>query len=217
MAKGDIVCVINSDDPFFVNNAITSAVDCLNQNADALMAYPDWVCIDEYGSIVEKKKLPQYTLQNMIESAVVCLGPGMFIKKDTLEKIGPRDQNIKYTGDLDYSFKIVSKGKIVHIPLFLATHRVHSKSLSNEAKGILMAKEVANIGETYINHPSLPEETLRNKRKILAKWYLNAMFFVGADLKGIAFYLFKSIKESPLTTSSIIIDRVFRRLIQKKS
>ena len=39
----------------------------------------------------------------------------MVIKKSVLEQIGYRDENIKYTGDLDISYKLAQIGKILHI------------------------------------------------------------------------------------------------------
>ncbi len=179
MATGDIVCVVNYDDPLFTKDAVSVAVQCLSDNPDALMAYPDWVLIGEDGNALSYRKLPDYSIENMILDRNVAIGPGMFIRKSTIDKIGLRDPNIKYVGDLDYSFRMASVGKIVRIPAYLATHRVHTQSLSLSAKGKRMSDEVLGLCTKYIDGDAVPHHIKERKKHILAEWTLMSMYYLG--------------------------------------
>ncbi|MFA5592089.1 MAG: glycosyltransferase [Micavibrio sp.] len=207
MAGGEIICVINSDDPFFADDAISIAVDSLENNPDALMAYPDWVLIDEKGRELSRRALPQYTIETMLIGRNVAIGPGMFIRKSTIEKIGPRDPSIKYVGDLDYSFRMASVGKILHIPRFLATHRVHTQSLSSSAKGPRMAREVLGLGVKYIDKLPLPAGKLdRNKNRILAKWYLTSIYYADIASPRLALnHISEALRLSPLAVLQMFL------------
>lgn len=138
----------------------------------------------------------------------------MFIRKKAINLVGPRDADIIYTGDLDYSFKIVSKGAIIHIPEFLATHRIHSQSLSNQAQGAKMADEVAKLVETYIDYPILDIRP-RKRKKIMAKWYFSCIFFTGSNYRKGGKFFIKSIQQSPLTVMTEIIKKVIRFLMNR--
>lgn len=213
-AKGEIVCVVNSDDPFFTKDAVSVAVQCLVDNPDALMAYPDWVSIDEKGTVIHEETLPQYTLENMIESAHVSVGPGIFIRKSCIEKIGLRNPDVRYVGDLDYSFRIAAAGRIVHIPRFLATHRVHAGAQSSFAKGRCMAAEVASLGERFIDHPSLPEYIRKKRNRLMAKWYFISIYFAGSDIHAVFYYLGKAASYSLLTTIRMSLLSSFRLILK---
>lgn len=211
LARGEIICVINSDDPFFTRSAITTAVKHLQEHPDALMAYPDWVGIDREGKELYRRSLPLYSIENMLESVNVALGPGMFIRRTAIEKIGPRNPSIKYTGDLDYSFRLAHAGKIIHIPEFLATHRVHASSLSSSAKGRRMAFEVLSLGLHYLDPVRVPA-SLRNRRnRLIARWYLKSMYFLGFDVMTATQYFGKAIWHSPAMTAWMI----YRKLREK--
>lgn len=81
----------------------------------------------------------------MLATFDVTLGPGMFIKKSVLEAVGWRNEALKYTGDLDLSFRLAMEGELMHVPLVLATHRVHAMAASSTDQGEHMASEVLSI------------------------------------------------------------------------
>lgn len=220
LANGDIICVINSDDPLYVKTAVSTAMELLSNAPDALMAYSDWISIDQNGSELHRQRLPQYNIQNMVESANVAIGPGMFIRKSTIDRIGPRNPEIRYVGDLDYSFRIASIGHILHIPQYLATHRIHPGAASSNAKGKAMAAEVAKLGETYIHHFSFANRSRWARRKIMSRWYLAAMHYTGTDKKTALSYLSKAFKSSAImafvTSVQLLIGMALSYIFKKR-
>jgi hypothetical protein len=215
LAKGQIICVVNSDDPLFTPQAVSKAVEYLNNNPQALMAYSDWVSIDASGHVLEEHRLPDYTIQNMLCSGIVQIGPGIFIYKSTYDKIGLRSRQLKYTGDLEFSFRATASGQIVHIPHILATHRVHDGALSSTAKGALMAKEVAELAEFYIGKPEVNALFRRDTNKVYARWYFNAMYFAMPDKKAALLYLSKGLRRSFIFMSGLVIAALLRMACKK--
>jgi glycosyltransferase involved in cell wall biosynthesis len=169
LCSGDVIGVVNSDDPLLGHDAVSRIVECFENNSYALAVYPDWVSIDEWGNVLNQFALPQYDIKNMLEDFNVALGPGVFIKSNALMMVGYRNESLKYTGDLDLSFRLALVGHLAHIPAFLATHRIHSTAASSTAQGSVMAEEVVRLAKVTLDSPILPPFSFQQKRKILAQ------------------------------------------------
>jgi glycosyltransferase involved in cell wall biosynthesis len=181
LSSGDLVGVVNADDPLFEDNAVSSIVWHLEESVTAVAAYPDWVSIDQDGNVLEFMRQPDYNLDNMLATFNVTLGPGMFIKKSVLEVIGWRNEALKYTGDLDLSFRLALEGELAHVPLVLATHRVHSMAASSTAQGERMALEVLRLATLCLASPRLPQKIRRQKNEILSRAHYVASKFSGRE------------------------------------
>lgn len=177
LCTGDIIGVVNSDDPLFTPDAVTRIVSCFQDHPNTLAVYPDWVSIDEYGNILDWLEVPQYSIENMLKVFEVRLGPGMFIKRTALESIGYRNESLKYTGDLDVSFRLALLGQITHVQGFLATHRVHRQAASTVCKGEVMAREVVRLSKMALESPVLPQSLLYERRNLLGHAYLVSACF----------------------------------------
>ncbi|EFL50811.1 glycosyl transferase family 2 [Solidesulfovibrio fructosivorans JJ]] len=212
LASGDIVCVVNSDDPLYSDQAVSLAVASLVANPEASMTYPDWVSIDAQSRVLRRMRLPDYTLQNMLEDANVTIGPGMFIRRTAIKKIGLRDTTIKYTGDLDYSFRLAASGKIIHIPKFLATHREHGASASNTCQGADMAREIARLGYVYTDQPGTPEVVRKRRHRILGKWHFIALDYTGNDRQAFREHIKQSFSYSPMLFCWFYLLRLLSRV-----
>jgi glycosyltransferase involved in cell wall biosynthesis len=184
LCSGDVIGVVNSDDPLLGHDAVSRIVECFENNSYALAVYPDWVSIDECGNVLNQFALPQYDIKNMLEDFNVALGPGVFIKSNALMMVGYRNESLKYTGDLDLSFRLALVGHLVHIPAFLATHRIHSTAASSTAQGSVMAEEVVRLAKVTLDSPILHPFSFQQKRKILAQ-----ANFIGASYCGTRKYL----------------------------
>jgi glycosyltransferase involved in cell wall biosynthesis len=181
LSSGDLVGVVNADDPLFEDTAVSSIVRHLEESATAVAAYPDWVSIDQDGNVLEFMRQPDYNLENMLATFKVTLGPGMFIKKGTLESIGWRNEELKYTGDLDLSFRLALEGELVHVSQVLATHRVHALAASSTAQGGRMALEVLRLATFCLASPQLPQRIRDQKTDILSHAHYVASAVAGRD------------------------------------
>lgn len=212
LCNGDIIGVVNSDDPLFTPDALSRIADCFRRNSDALAVYPDWVSIDENGNILERFELPEYSIETMLREFNVMIGPGMFIKRTALESIGYRNESLKYTGDLDVSFRLALLGKISHVHGFLATHRVHGQAASSVGKGVVMADEVFQLCKTSLESPLIPRKLLLKKNKILGRAYFTSSYYTKKG--GFDFYkkILKAVSMNPSMFWEYAVGRIWLRL-----
>jgi len=179
LAKGEFVCVVNSDDPL-LPGAVSAGVKALISNPEALVAYPDWVEIDEFSNHINENRLMAYDIYNMLIRFSFGLGPGTFIRKEAIEKFGPRDVSYRYAGDAEFWLRMALNGKLVHIPQILATHRTHDDSASVSAKGPLLASEVVRMTRKTLDSPLLPYRLKRMRPQIMSFTYECAIYYFGS-------------------------------------
>jgi len=180
MAQGDIVCIVNADDPL-LPGAVEAAVATLADDPTALAAYPDWLEIDPLGHVTRTVHLPDYDLGVMLAGFNVALGPGVFLRREALERVGKRNPALRYTGDLDYWFRVAMLDGLRHIPAVLATHRVHPQAASSAAQGRLMAEEVLRLVQVALRNPGLPRGLRSRRYRFLSTAHSVASHYCGAD------------------------------------
>jgi glycosyltransferase involved in cell wall biosynthesis len=176
MATGEYICVVNSDDPI-LPGSITSLVRALEGDPTALVAYPDWVEIDPASTPIKEMHLPDYDIHSMLKIFNVAMGPGTLFRRSVLEQYGYRDLQRKYTGDLEFWFRLASHGKLAHVPKILATHRTHPQSASVSDKSSKMAEELISMVESLFRDRHLPAELLVQRKKIMSQVYFVGSFY----------------------------------------
>lgn len=163
MSRGEIICVVNSDDPLRPG-AISAAVQALQAHPEKLVAYPDWDEIGPRSELICHHILPDYDIMNMLTDFNVAMGPGTFFRRGALERYGFRDVKRKYTGDLAFWFRIALHEKPVHVPQRLATHRTHPEAASATDRGPQMAEELVRIFREVYDSPDLPVDVQKIRR-----------------------------------------------------
>ncbi len=188
MAHGEIICVINSDDPM-LSGAIRAGVHALQSNPEALAAYPDWDEIGPDSALIEHKQLPDYDIRNMLVDFNVAMGPGVFIRRSSIERFGMRDPQFKYVGDLEFWFRLALYGKLVHIPKSLATHRVHPAAASATDRGARMADELVRMVHKIYSLEGALATIQSIRRQVLSNSHNIATYYCGTNR--LAFYRHK--------------------------
>jgi GT2 family glycosyltransferase len=158
LATGEIVGIVNSDDPL-LPGAVRRLVEALAARPDAVVAYPDWQVIDEHGRVLETFATPEFpgAVEN-IRLHLCVPGPAAFFRRSLVERIGGRDPELRYVGDMEFWFRACLVGEFVRVPEVLATFRVHSGSASVRDTGERMAAEHLRAVEKLFRHPDLPAE-----------------------------------------------------------
>jgi glycosyltransferase involved in cell wall biosynthesis len=180
MARGEIICVVNSDDPL-LSEAIRTGVQALQSDPEALAAYPDWDEIGPDSALIQHRQLPDYDIENMLVGFNVSIGPGVFIRRSSVERFGMRDPQFKYVGDLEFWFRLALHGKLVHIPKTLATHRVHPGAASSTDQGSRMADELVRMVHKIYSLEGIPSTIQRIRWNVLSNSHNIAACYCGTD------------------------------------
>jgi len=157
MARGEIMAVVNSDDPL-LPEAVSETVAFMQSHQDILVAYPNWSKIGPHSELIEQVQLPEYDYLYMLRRHHCVIGPGAFIRRQAFELAGVRDPQFKYVGDFEFWLRLGLYGKFARIPKTLATFRVHPTSASVSHTGIEMADEHVRLIQKLYSRSDLPLE-----------------------------------------------------------
>lgn len=169
MAHGEIIGVVNSDDPL-LPGAISEIVNFMEANPKIIGVYPDWIKTDRDGKEIEKVILPDYNYEYMLRKHSCTPGPATFYRKIIIDKLKGRDDRFKYVSDFDFVLRAGLIGQFVRIPKFLTTFRVHPGAATTKNKGFVMAMEHITLLNNFFSLPNLPP----NIEKIRPEAYTNA-------------------------------------------
>lgn len=168
MAHGEIIGVVNSDDPL-LPGAISEVVKFMSKNPKIIVVYPDWVKIDENGNEIEKVTTSEYSLEYMLSKHDNISGPGTFFRKKILDKIQGRDTKFRYVSDYDFWLRASFIGKFARIPKILSTSRVHKGQLTLKNKGLSMSMEHIKVINKIFSFPDLPPSIKKIKAQAYEK------------------------------------------------
>ena len=155
MSHGDLIAVVNSDDPL-LPGAVGTAVSFMAAHPDVLVGYPDWDIIDARSNLVEHRRAPEYDYLYMVRHNRCLVGPGAFIRRRAFELTGMRDPSFKYVTDYEYWLRLGLYGEFARIPKTLATFRAHAGSASVSDAGRGMADEQVQVMKKFYQRPDLP-------------------------------------------------------------
>ena len=174
MAHGDIVAVVNSDDPL-LPGAVSTAVAFMQAHPDILVAYPDWNYIGPDSKVTGHIQVPEGDYLFMVGRHHCSVGPGSFIRRKAFELAGVRDPEFRYVGDFEFWLRLGLYGKFARIPKTLATWRVHPDAASLSHKGAAMAEEHIRLVKKLYSRSELPPEV----RKVHAEAFSSAHWIAG--------------------------------------
>jgi glycosyltransferase involved in cell wall biosynthesis len=180
MAHGEIIAVVNSDDPL-LPGAVGAAVSFMQSNPEIIVAYPDWDFIDPNSKITGHLQVPDYDYLFMVRRHHCSPGPGAFIRRGAVELAKGRDPEFKYVADFEYWLRLGLYGKFARIPKTLATFRVHPDSASVAAKGKSMAEEHIRLVKKLFSRPDLPTEVIKTRGEAFCWAYLVAGVCFGTN------------------------------------
>lgn len=164
MAKGEIIGVVNSDDPL-LPDSIRKIVKFMAAREELVVVYPDWDMIDSHGEIVKHFKAFEYRYVDMIRKHFCLPGPGAFFRRAVVDQLKGRDPQFRYVADLDFWFRAGLMGPFMRIPETLATFRVHAHSATVSHKGTAMADEHITLIEKFYSLPDIPETVLKVRKE----------------------------------------------------
>ncbi len=148
MAKGEIICVLNSDDYFYNHDVIREVVNFFLQNKDVDFVYGDILCFNSDNSEAYLKRYPNY-----IPKRYFLMNPlahsATFFHKDCFIKAGYLDTRYKISADFEWYLRALYKKGLsaAHINKIISVFREGGFS-GNE---ILRLSETDMVLKLYFN------------------------------------------------------------------
>ncbi len=154
-AQGEFVAVVSADDPQPAD-WLAGCVAALQQNPEAVVAYPDWVVIDPGGAVIQDVRLSGFSLDALIAGARCLPGPGALIRK-SLVPAGPlRRPDLRFGSDYETWLRLSLVAPFVHVDSVQAQWREHAGSTSVRGDHCDRAKEYTQIVRDFFRRPDLP-------------------------------------------------------------
>jgi len=179
MARGEIIGIVNSDDPL-LPGAIRKIAGRLAAAKDLLVVYPDWHMIDAEGKIIRTIQTFEYSYLDMLRWHHCIPGPGAFFRKEIADRLEGRDPRFRYVADFDFWLRAGLHGPFERFPETLATFRVHPDSASESGKGHAMAEEHIRLVRKIYALSGLPREARRLRREAFSSAYFVAGYVCGS-------------------------------------
>ena len=178
LAEGDILSVVNADDPLRPG-AIDFMARELVSDLGIIVAYPDWDLIDENGDVIETIQPPDYEYSSMVNWHKCLPGPGAFFRRSILKQISGWNEEYRYVYDFEFWLRAGLLGEFKHINQNLAAFRWHASSKSAGQQGKLMAAEHVRLMRNYFKLPGLSQKKGINRRQAMSSAY-----YIGGTVVG---------------------------------
>ena len=171
-AHGQIIAWINSDDLYFRQDAVSHAVNSLQNHPEVGMVYADGVMVDADLYILDWHSYPQYTVPDLLAFNVL-LQPTVFIRQPVLQQAGylPADYHLI----LDHTLwvNIAVRNPLIHVAEYWAVERTHS-----DAKTIAQSAQFVDEAFRFIHSlehdPSFEKVFSQNRKNIFAGLHIFA-------------------------------------------
>lgn len=138
-ATGNILAYLNSDD-MYLPDTLNRVSETMNKNQNLLWLTGDCVIVNEHGREINrtiryyKNMLSLTNNLGILKIANYISQPSTFLKRDLFKLVGPFNEALNYTMDLDYWIRCYkySRPKIL-MGLPLSRFRIHTKSKGGSA------------------------------------------------------------------------------------
>lgn len=182
-AEGKYVLVVNSDDPLLSKRLFKLAHEIFENNQKIVVVYPDWNIISESNSVIETKKLPDFSVDLLIGEFRCLPGPGAIFRRDVALSVGGRSQKYKYVSDYHFWLTLSLYGDFAHIPETLAQWRSHNESTSISSRGLEMASERIKVMEDFTKSTNL-DKSLKIKALSHAYYHAALLAYFSKEVPG---------------------------------
>lgn len=182
LANGEIFSVLSSDD-VLLPGAVRAAVDLLQADRQVVVAYFDYLFIDDHGRILQLWKTFDYDLAQVLADCECPPGPGAFFRREVVEKAGGRDVSLRSVGDFEFWLRAALVGRLQRIPRYGSGFREHGHSTSVAGLNTEAGEELVGTVRSFLARPDLPEDVRAVRAKAMAAAYFVAGCRCGGNFR----------------------------------
>lgn len=156
LAKGDIICWLNSDDLYASNETLNIVTNYFSQYPEAMFAYGRGYTLNKEGKVIGEETYVVDSSTENIKEIDYILQPSAFWRKEIYQEIGPLNEAYHFVLDWDYWVRISKNHKLHFIDSILSCNRVYgeTKTSSGHMKRYL---EIVNF---LVANNSLTDKSL---------------------------------------------------------
>jgi len=144
MARGDIVCWLNSDD-VLMPRAVSRAVAEFERDTDLEAVYGDAYRIDRNGEVIgEFPKAGPLNVWKLVYYSDYISQPTVFLRRRALDEVGYLDESLHWGMDWDLFIRLGKRGRMVYIPELLASQREYDDT-KTASGGFARFRELVRI------------------------------------------------------------------------
>ncbi len=165
-AKGEIVAWLNSDDLYYLPDAVTRAVRCLEGHPSAPMVYADGILVDTEGALLDWHRYRPYTLLDLL-SFQVLLQPTVFMRKAAVANVGLLRTSRQLIFDHELWIRLAALGTPIHVSEFWAVERTHEQA-KTVAQAAGFVEEADRLLSDLAGEPMIAPVLAANRETVLA-------------------------------------------------
>jgi glycosyltransferase involved in cell wall biosynthesis len=171
--KGKYFMIVNADDPLWSPTAVNRMCQFMETHPDTLVAYPNWVSIDDQGKERAHFNLGEYDFKHIVSHHTCQPSVGSIYRSTVIKTVGYRDHRFGLVSDFDYFLRIGLAGKMAHVDKELAAFRIHGGQQSG-VKSEKRAKWHIQVIENFYLKERMSEEIKAVKSEARAWAYIVA-------------------------------------------
>jgi glycosyltransferase involved in cell wall biosynthesis len=170
LARGDVLCYLNSDDAWFPW-AVETVVATFLGHPDADIVFGDGIKVTDDPTQQRLRLFGPFDRLSLATYESLCQ-PAVFWHRRLYDRLGGFDPTMRFAADLDYWLRAAAAGApIVHVAEVVAIERIHAARLSS-AHEAAMATEASAMRARHAGDQGGPEARRRavNRDERLQRW-----------------------------------------------
>ncbi len=165
-AKGEIVAWLNSDDLYYLPDAVSRAVRCLQAYPQAPMVYADGILADSDGRLLDWHRYRPYSLLDLL-SFQVLLQPTAFLRRTAVAQAGWLREAGHLIFDHELWIRLAAQGSPVHVGEYWAVERTHEQA-KTMAQAADFVEEADRLLADLAGEPAIAPILEANRKAIQA-------------------------------------------------
>jgi glycosyltransferase involved in cell wall biosynthesis len=155
-ASGKYVAWLNSDD-VYLPGCIQKAVEVLEANPQAAMAFGQVEVVNEDGERIAEFRPITYRFEDLLTYKIILPQQAAFFRRTVLDEIGDLDTSLHFALDHEFFLRIGMRHTVIGIPEFMAQYRISNINKGSTSRS-KWAEEFIQVLDRFYLRPEADEK-----------------------------------------------------------